>query len=48
MSQDSFNAIYDRCNDPARGKLTGKFLFEDFVNFMEEYRKNFSNDQMTR
>jgi len=36
MTQEAFNAIYDRCNDPNRGKLRGKFLFQDFVSFMNE------------
>jgi hypothetical protein len=48
LSRDSFNQIYDRCNDPARGKLNGKFLFDDFVTFMEEYRQKFRADQLNR
>jgi hypothetical protein len=46
MSRDAFNSIYDRCNDPSREKLRGKFLFDDFVCFMEEYRKTFKGNQM--
>jgi len=48
MSQESFNEIYDRCNDPSRGKLTGKFLFDDFIAFLEEYRETISKDDTDR
>jgi len=36
MTQEEYNAIFDRCNDPNRGKLEGKFTFEDFIEFMKE------------
>ena len=48
MSRDSFNRIYDRCTDPSRGKLTGKFTFQDFVTFMEEYRQKLNAAQRGR
>jgi len=46
MTHETFNEIYDRCKDPKRGKLQGKFTFDDFVQFMEEYRSKLKGHQV--
>ena len=48
MDQKTFNEIYEVCNQTGRGKLKGKFLFDDFVSFMEEYREKLRADQINR
>ena len=48
MDQKTFNEIYEVCNEAGRGKLKGKFIFDDFVSFMEDFRKKLRDDQMNR
>ena len=48
MDQKTFNEIYEVCNKDGRGKLKGKFIFDDFVSFMEDYRKKLRDDQINR
>jgi hypothetical protein len=48
MDQQTFNEIYEVCNETGRGKLKGKFLFDDFVSFMENYRQKLKAEQLNR